>query len=118
MVRCDSCGRETRRDKAVYIRKKIFANPVERKDVMNQDEYSAGTFREMKYCAGCGKHLRVYDKVTKNNQRNKERDALRMAFQRPAPGDLKSELQYVEGAGNDARTDAPVPKAGTGTPSA
>ncbi|MDP3741803.1 MAG: hypothetical protein Q8R15_00645 [Candidatus Micrarchaeota archaeon] len=81
-VICASCKRYCRRDKAVYIEKVVFSNPIERKDTTEQEEYKAVFKREVAYCPGCGKHLRIYEKKTEENRRNREREIER-ASQRP-----------------------------------
>jgi hypothetical protein len=76
-----------RRDKAVVIEKMVFANPLERKDVI-VDEYSRGTFREVWYCPSCGKHGRIYEKKKKLVARQRERQQMldaRKASYRPRP---------------------------------
>lgn len=82
MVRCEKCGKEVRRDKAVYIEKNVFSVPIDRKDVTEPDYYKRSFFREVAYCPGCGKHLRIYEKKIKQNIRNAER-AEHRAFQGP-----------------------------------
>ncbi len=81
-VICASCKRYCRRDKAVYIEKVVFSNPIERKDTTEQEEYQAVFKREVAYCPGCGKHLRIYEKKTEENRRNRER-AIERASQQP-----------------------------------
>jgi len=71
-VRCEKCGRLTRRDKAVFIEKTIFSNPLDRKEVYDET-YTPRLTREVAYCPSCGKHLRIYDKKIKENQRQQER---------------------------------------------
>ncbi|MFA6329485.1 MAG: hypothetical protein WCX64_02245 [Candidatus Micrarchaeia archaeon] len=86
-VVCVKCGRSVRRDKAVVIEKMVFANPLERKDVI-VDEYSRGTFREVWYCPSCGKHGRIYEKKKKLVARQRERQQMldaRKASYRPRP---------------------------------
>ncbi|MFH1246947.1 MAG: hypothetical protein V1644_01070 [Candidatus Micrarchaeota archaeon] len=73
-VICASCKRYCRRDKAVYIEKVVFSNPIERKDTLDQDEYRAVFKREVAYCPGCGKHLRIYEKKKQENERKRERE--------------------------------------------
>lgn len=76
---CAGCKRYCRRDKAVYIEKVVFSNPIERKDTVDQNEYRAVFKREVAYCPGCGKHLRVYEKKKQQNERNRERETERVA---------------------------------------
>jgi ribosomal protein S26 len=86
-VICVKCGRSVRRDKAVVLEKMVFANPLERKDVI-VDEYSRGTFREVWYCPSCGKHGRIYEKKKKLLARQRERAQMleaRRAAYRPRP---------------------------------
>lgn len=86
-VICVKCGRSVRRDKAIVIEKMVFANPLERKDVI-VDEYSRGTFREVWYCPSCGKHGRIYEKKKKLMARQRERAQMleaRRATYRPRP---------------------------------
>lgn len=82
-VVCAKCGRQTRRDKAVFIDKPIFVNPLERKDVVDE-EYTRMVTREFAYCPSCGKHLRIYDKKKKQNEAKREREQNRM-FTRSKP---------------------------------
>lgn len=81
---CSKCGRRTRRDKAVCIQKATLQNPVERKDVQD-DQYFFKLTREMCYCASCGKHLRIYDKKIKENERAKERESRGWGYRQYAP---------------------------------
>jgi len=85
IVQCASCGRQVRRDKAVFIEKAVFSNPVERKDADPSESYSRAFFREFAYCPGCGKHLRVYEKKKQLMERQRERDRERTFFGRPRP---------------------------------
>ncbi|MBI5229044.1 hypothetical protein HY991_02955 [Candidatus Micrarchaeota archaeon] len=71
-VRCEKCGRLTRRDKAVFIEKAIFSNPLDRKDVYDET-YQRVLTREVAYCPSCGKHMRIYEKKTKQLERQRER---------------------------------------------
>lgn len=86
-VRCDKCGRECRKDKAVFIEKMVFSNPVDRKELVGDNGYNRGTMREMCYCPSCGKHLRVYEKKIEQLKRQKERSENReqFGFNRPVP---------------------------------
>ncbi len=76
LLSCEKCGRQVRRDKAVFIEKLVFANPLERKDVIDEN-YSRGTYREVGYCPSCGKHMRIYEKKKQQNDRARDRE---MAF--------------------------------------
>jgi len=80
MVVCEKCGRQTRRDKAVFIEKNIFVNPLERKDVVQGEPYSPRISREVAYCPSCGKHGRIYEKKARLNARNREREAFRQSL--------------------------------------
>ncbi len=90
-VICASCKRYCRRDKAVYIEKVVFSNPIERKDTTEQEEYRAVFKREVAYCPGCGKHLRIYEKKTEENRRNREREMERSMQQQPGIRQSNSE---------------------------
>ena len=72
LVNCEKCGRKVRRDKAVFIEKPVFTNPLERKDVVDE-QYTRMLTREFAYCPSCGKHLRIYEKKIQQNVREKER---------------------------------------------
>ena len=72
MVRCEKCGREVRRDKALFIEKNIFSNPLERKDVYSET-YNRVLTREVSYCISCGKHARLFDKKKKQQEAVRER---------------------------------------------
>ena len=79
-VHCEKCGRSVRRDKAVYIEKPILQNPLDRNQIAEPSTYRAVLTREVAYCPGCGKHLRVYEKKIKQNIRNDERAARQREF--------------------------------------
>ena len=96
VVRCEKCGREVRRDKAVFIEKAIFSNPLDRKDVTEPDAYRRSFFREVAYCPGCGKHLRIYEKKIKQNIRNQERAERRPFHAGPRKGFRKWSEKEVE----------------------
>jgi ribosomal protein S26 len=71
-VICAKCGKNVRRDKAVFLEKVVFTNPAERKDV--QDETYTRIFsRELAYCPACGRHLRIYEKKKQQMQRERQR---------------------------------------------
>lgn len=74
VVTCEKCGRSVRKDKAVFIEKPIFTNPLERKDIAQGQPYTRMITREVAYCPGCGKHLRVYEKKKRQNERDRERE--------------------------------------------
>ena len=80
MVVCEKCGRQTRRDKAVFIEKNIFVNPLERKDVIQGEPYAPRISREVAYCPSCGKHGRIYEKKARMNERKREREAFRQSL--------------------------------------
>lgn len=82
-VRCEKCGRTVRRDKAVFFEKTMFTNPVERKDVYDE-YYQRSLRREVAYCPSCGKHMRIYEKKTKQLEQKREREQNR-PFNRPRP---------------------------------
>jgi ribosomal protein S26 len=94
LVPCGKCGRLTRKDKVVCIEKVMLTNPVERKDVYD-DQYQPRITREVCYCPSCGKHLRVYEKKTEQNERARERKA--MGGYRPF--DTKTGVQTSRGHG-------------------
>lgn len=75
MVRCEKCGRLTRRDKAVTIEKVILQNPLERKDV-HDESYTRNFTKEVTYCVSCGKHGRIFEKKKKMQERAREKAAL------------------------------------------
>jgi ribosomal protein S26 len=81
-VNCDSCGRQVRRDKAVFFEKVIFSNPLQREQVY-AETYAPRLTREVAYCPSCGKHLRVYEKKKRLQERQRER---RSFDRRPAYG--------------------------------
>lgn len=72
MVRCEKCGRLVRRDKAVFIDKVMLSNPLERKDVYDE-QYTRVISREVAYCPSCGKHGRIYEKKKRMMERQRER---------------------------------------------
>ena len=83
LVRCEKCGRLTRRDKAVFIEKLMFSNPLDRNQVQDE-QYRTAIFREVCYCPSCGKHGRIYEKKKQQNERNREREKAQEARgQRP-----------------------------------
>ncbi len=74
LVRCEKCGRTTRRDKAVFIEKPMFTNPLERHQVEEQSTYRRAIFREVCYCVSCGKHGRIFEKKKRMLERQRERE--------------------------------------------
>ncbi len=73
LVRCEKCGREVRRDKALFIEKPVFSNPLERKDVYSET-YTRVLTREVSYCISCGKHARLFQKKKKMQEQARERE--------------------------------------------
>jgi len=90
-VRCEACGRWTRRDKAVFIEKRVFSVPLERKEVTEPEAFKRAFFREVAYCPGCGKHLRVYEKKIRQAERERSR-----AERRPFEGPRKKFRKWRE----------------------
>ncbi len=87
MITCAQCGRQVRRDKAVTIEKPVFTNPLEREEVADE-QYTRMITREFSYCPSCGKHFRIYQKKTQQNERGRERERNRSFFggaQKPRP---------------------------------
>ncbi|MEM4255163.1 MAG: hypothetical protein QXR53_02435 [Candidatus Norongarragalinales archaeon] len=82
LVRCEKCGREVRRDKAVFIEKPILTNPLERKDVYSET-YTRVLTREVSYCISCGKHGRIFEKKKKMQERQRERERFGRFGDRP-----------------------------------
>ena len=74
LVRCEKCGRMTRRDKAVYIDKPMLTNPLEIHQVAERETYRRAIFREVCYCISCGKHNRIFEKKKQQNERRRERE--------------------------------------------
>lgn len=72
VVVCDGCSRNVRRDKAVFFEKVIFSNPLQRHEVY-AETYVPRLTREVAYCPGCGKHLRIYEKKQRLQERQRER---------------------------------------------
>jgi len=72
-VRCTKCGRQVRKDKAVFIDKVVFSNPIDRKDIIEGEPYTPVMVREVAYCPSCGKHMRVYEKKKRMQERQRER---------------------------------------------
>ncbi|HIH20236.1 TPA: hypothetical protein HA244_03125 [Candidatus Micrarchaeota archaeon] len=89
-VRCEKCGREVRRDKALFIEKAIFSNPLERKDVYSET-YDRVLTREVSYCISCGKHARLFQKKKQQQERARERE--RMGRFSPRPGGFRPQRQ-------------------------
>ncbi len=100
-VICASCKRYCRRDKAVYIDKVVFSNPIERKDMTEKEGYQAVFKRQVAYCPGCGKHLRIYEKKIQENERAKER-AIEREARTPAFND-----RYHNRSGSYKETSQP-----------
>ncbi len=74
LVRCEKCGRQVRRDKAVYIDKPMLTNPLEIHQVAERETYRRAIFREVCYCISCGKHNRIFEKKKQQNERKRERE--------------------------------------------
>ncbi len=74
LVICEQCGRQVRRDKAVFFEKAIFSNPLEKKDIAEGNPYVRVITREVAYCPSCGKHRGIYKKKIEQNQRRQERE--------------------------------------------
>ena len=72
MVICAKCGKNVRRDKAVFLEKVVFTNPAERKDIQDEN-YTRFFSRELAYCPACGRHLRIYEKKKQQMQRERQR---------------------------------------------
>ncbi|MBI2444816.1 hypothetical protein HYV43_00305 [Candidatus Micrarchaeota archaeon] len=81
MITCAQCGRQVRRDKAVTIEKPVFTNPLDREEVADE-QYTRMLTREFSYCPSCGKHFRIYQKKTQQNERSRERERNKQFFQR------------------------------------
>ncbi len=84
MITCAQCGRQVRRDKAVTIEKPVFTNPLDRDEVADE-QYTRMLTREFSYCPSCGKHFRIYQKKTQQNERSRERERNKQFFNRPRP---------------------------------
>lgn len=110
-VICASCGRSVRRDKAVFIEKAVFTNPVERKDTADE-QYTRAFYRELAYCPGCGKHLSVYKHKKEQQERQRARERERQfgpqqrprssmhsrtgSYREPAPGQQQHHAQAAQ----------------------
>ncbi|MBI3588259.1 hypothetical protein HY995_03190 [Candidatus Micrarchaeota archaeon] len=88
-VRCEKCGRLTRRDKAVYIDKVMLSNPLDRNQVQDP-AYKRVFSREVAYCPSCGKHGRIYDKKIKQMERERAFAEERASRPRQRYGDRNS----------------------------
>ena len=107
MVVCEKCGRQTRRDKAVYLEKVIFVNPLERKDVIQGEPYAPRVTREVAYCPSCGKHGRIYEKKARLNARNRERAEFRNSL---GMGQHRRPTHRPQHTGQQFQTQAPAAK--------
>ncbi|MFH0835038.1 MAG: hypothetical protein V1881_01710 [Candidatus Micrarchaeota archaeon] len=105
MVVCEKCGRQTRRDKAVFLEKAIFINPLERKDVIEGEPYAPRVTREVAYCPSCGKHGRIYEKKARLNARNRERAEFRNSL---GMGQNRRPTHRPQHTGQQFQTQAPV----------
>ena len=109
LVRCEKCGRQVRRDKALSIEKPIFTNPLERKDVYSET-YSRMLTREVTYCISCGKHGGMFQKKAEQLQRQKERqqfnrfDGARPGFHKPS---TQSQTQVQPATQTQPAVEAP-----------
>ncbi len=92
LVRCEKCGRTVRKDKAVFIEKMMFANPLDRNQVQDE-QYRSAIFREVCYCPSCGKHGRIYEKKKQQNERLREREKAQAA-RTSKPRSFGNERQY------------------------
>ena len=117
VVRCEKCGRQTRRDKAVFYEKVMFTNPVERKDVFD-DQYTPRITKTVPYCASCGKHLGIYEKKIKHAIAQKER-AQRQMFSGFQPRNRPAYYENPDGTTtlNQPQGQKPSAPAGTSSPS-
>ena len=106
-VNCAKCGRRIRKDKAVFIEKAMMQNPVERKDVYD-DQYTSVWRREVAYCPSCGKHMRVYEKKIQQLESQKEREE-RSQFSRfrPRPPQQYYPQQTTEQKPVEKKTEVP-----------
>lgn len=95
LVRCEKCGRQVRRDKAVYIDKVMLSNPLERNQV-SDEQYTRVITREVSYCISCGKHGRIFEKKKQMNAMNKEKkDYLSQYASRPPSANQYSVMRNV-----------------------
>lgn len=113
-VVCEKCGRQVRRDKAVFLEKAVFTNPLERKDVYDS-QYTRVVMREAAYCPSCGKHGRIYDKKKKQQERQKERAAFqagnpRFSHEQRHPGIQTYSKTPAEKAAEEAAQKALQPQ--------
>ncbi len=102
-VTCEKCGRQVRRDKAVFFEKVVFSNPVDRKEVYD-NQYTPRITREFAYCPSCGKHGRIYEKKKKLMQAQRERAELHPY----ASGPRERRSIYASSQAPQKRTEAPV----------
>lgn len=106
---CAGCGRQTRRDKAVFIEMVVFQNPVERKDVIDQEAYKQRLTREVGYCPSCGKHRRIYEKKKKMLEAQRERAENRPVHAKPVnEGNSKTPSKSKTGGYKEANTQKPA----------
>ncbi len=107
MITCAQCGRQVRRDKAVTIEKAVFSNPLDREEVADE-QYTRVLTREFSYCPSCGKHFRIYQKKTQQNEKARERERNKQFFNRPRPyGAPRPAGQGTPGTQTPAPTPAP-----------
>lgn len=113
-VTCEKCGRQVRRDKAVFIEKPVFTNPLERKDVVDE-QYTRMLTREFAYCPSCGKHLRIYEKKKQQNERQRER-ALNQENYRQRPFKKFTKPNYAQLEQQKTQTTETPPQPASQTP--
>ncbi|MBI5036870.1 hypothetical protein HZC09_06035 [Candidatus Micrarchaeota archaeon] len=104
LVKCEKCGRQIRRDKAVFIEKPVFNNPLDRSEVADE-YYTKVMTREFAYCPSCGKHLRIYEKKKEQQERQRERQRFSFSggrrpkpqrYREPQPSQEKPKAAVVE----------------------
>jgi ribosomal protein S26 len=106
LVRCEKCGRQIRKDKAVYIDKVMLSNPLERNQVQDE-QYTRVITREVCYCISCGKHGRIFEKKKLQVAQQKERnDYLSQYGSKPRPPALN---QYAVQRNTGERVRPPRP---------
>ncbi len=108
LVRCEKCGRQVRRDKAVYIDKVMLSNPLERNQV-SDEQYTRVITREVCYCISCGKHGRIFEKKKQMNAMNKEKkDYLSQYASRPPSANQYSVMRNVSDRPSRPMREKPV----------
>jgi len=108
-VTCEKCGRTVRRDKAVFIEKAVFTNPLDRNQVFDES-YRRVLMREVAYCPSCGKHGRIYEKKKQQQERQRERNqqfGFRPRFDRPRqPQQSSTQTQPTESSASQEEKTA------------